>query len=105
MRVRLRFIKAARMTRPWTTACPSRGVEAIRRLVRGARAPRFPMFPSQEAHAPLSLFPADHEGDAQRGGDRLAPAHAALRDDPAGGGRHLRLAPLGRARPAQDLPN
>ncbi len=71
------------------------------RANRGGRTARPNRKP--EPHAPLPLFPADPQGDAEGGGDRLAPADAARGHDPAGGGRHLRLAAAGPAGAAQDL--
>src|ERR1700728_3058276 len=53
--------------------------------------------------ASFSLFPADSEGDTERGGDRLASADVARRHDPAGGGGELRLAAAWGQSPAQDL--
>ena len=45
-----------------------------------------------ESDASFPLFPADPQGDAKGGGDRLASADAARRHDPTGGGGQLRLA-------------
>ena len=56
----------------------------------------------ESADAPLPLLPADPARDAEGSGDRLAPADAARRHDPAGGGRHLRLAAARPARAEQD---
>ena len=47
---------------------------------------------SHGIHASLPLFPARAARDAERGGDRLAPADAAVRHDPAGERRHLFVA-------------
>ena len=52
--------------------------------------PARPILETRDASVPL--LPADPARDAEGGGDRLAPADAARRHDPAGGGRHLRLA-------------
>ena len=54
-------------------------------------------------HASFPLLPADSEGDAERGGNRLASADVARRHDPAGGGGVLRLAAARRPGAAQDL--
>ena len=56
-------------------------------------------------HAPLPLFPAHPARNAERGGDRLAPADAARRHDAAGGRRHLRLPAARLPGAAEDLPD
>ena len=41
------------------------------------------------ADASVPVLPADAARESERGADRLAPADAARRHDPPGGGRHL----------------
>ena len=72
-------------------ACPRRRIGGMKRCDRN-RSLSFALSRAEFPHASFPLFPADPEGDAERGGDRLASADAARRHDPAGGGGHLRLA-------------
>src|ERR1051326_8899316 len=62
------------------------------RSIRFHSAPRARMLESDLLHASLPLLPADPARDAEGGRDRLAPADAARRHDPPGGGRHLCVA-------------
>src|SRR2546429_9540809 len=55
-------------------------------------------------HASVPLFPADLARDAERGGDRVAPADAARRHDAAGGGGGLCLPSPWPARAPPGLP-
>src|SRR2546430_8782701 len=58
----------------------------------------------ESRHASVPLFPAHSARSAPRGGDRLAPADAARRYDPAGSRRDLRVPAAWLAGAEQDLP-
>src|SRR5271170_6065699 len=59
--------------------------------------------PRLRIHAPFPLLPAEFTRDAEGGRDRLAPADAARRHDPPGGGRHLQLPAARLSRVAENL--
>src|SRR5207248_2265562 len=50
-----------------------------------------PVQPPEPPNASFPVFPADPARDSEGSGHRLAPTDAARRDDPPGGGRHLRV--------------